>query len=192
MPNTNSITTDTFSNPESETLYRDHWPREPGVYAQYEDGLQCGGCAFYAPFNADYGLCCNPASRHRLETVFEHFTCPAIVNQGWGAHSFHEPRTECYRCGGFGDAPCFGCADRFGTVPPLSTSAAKELEPICWKKDCGMPLDHPAHMDLGTPGQHAFVPAGIPLPIGLTEPPICPSCGLSLSLHARGRACPEP
>jgi hypothetical protein len=88
MANQNTIETTTWSNPDSRALYEHEWPDEPSVRQQYLDGQQCGGCSFYAPFNADYGLCCNEASRHSLETVFEHFTCPAFMSEGWGAHSF--------------------------------------------------------------------------------------------------------
>jgi hypothetical protein len=28
--------------------------------------------------------------------VFEHFTCPTIVNEGWGPHSFSDPPDEEY------------------------------------------------------------------------------------------------
>ena len=95
MANRNIIETETWSNPDSERLYLDHWPREPELYAQYEEGQQCGGCSFFAPFNFDYGLCCHPDSRHHLETVFEHFTCAVYVGEGWGAHSFtKEPRED--------------------------------------------------------------------------------------------------
>jgi hypothetical protein len=87
--NTNRIVTDRFSNPESEKLYREHWPDEPQTYTDlYEEGQQCGGCSFFAKFNSDWGLCCHPESRHHLETVFEHFTCPRYVHEGWGSHSF--------------------------------------------------------------------------------------------------------
>ena len=86
--NENRVVTDRFSNPESERRYRDHWPGEPELAAQCEEGGQCGGCAYFAPFNSDWGLCCNPSSRHATETVFEHFSCSALIDEGWGAHSF--------------------------------------------------------------------------------------------------------
>ena len=191
--NENRIITDAFSNPASEALYKANWPGEPEVFAQYEEGGQCGGCVFFAPFNADYGLCCNPASRrHVMETVFEHFTCPTLVNQGWGAHSFHEPRWQCGTCGGFGDTICTACA---GTPFDTSTTPPDE-DPtqVCWRKDCQAPLDHPIHMELGAaPEEHAFVPRpGTVLPEHLAVPPTCPQCGISLQRHARGRECPPP
>jgi hypothetical protein len=99
--NTNVITTETWSNAESRRLYETRWPAEPELRWQYEEECwQCGGCSFFAPFNYDWGLCCNPKSRHHLETVFEHFTCPSYVGEGWGPHSFSEdPAFRC-RCGG--------------------------------------------------------------------------------------------
>jgi hypothetical protein len=98
--NTNRVVTDSWSNPESERLYISHWPDEPATYQRYEKGDQCGGCSFYAQFNSDWGLCCHPKSRHHLETVFEHFTCPAFVGEGWGPHSFSENTDFHCRCGG--------------------------------------------------------------------------------------------
>ena len=86
--NENRIVTAGFSNPDSERRYRNQWSDEPKLGAQYEEGGQCGGCAYFAPFNSDWGLCCNGESRHMTETVFEHFTCSALVDEGWGAHSF--------------------------------------------------------------------------------------------------------
>jgi hypothetical protein len=86
----NHIITDDWSNDDSKRLYELHWPEEPTIKHQYEEGQQCGGCSFFAPFNSDWGLCCHAASRHHLETVFEHFTCPAFVNEGWGPHSFSD------------------------------------------------------------------------------------------------------
>lgn len=97
---TNKVETARFSNPESEALYKAHWPGETATYSQYQEGMQCGGCSFFAPFNFDYGLCCHAKSRHHLETVFEHFTCPSYVHEGWGPHSFSEdPEFHC-KCGG--------------------------------------------------------------------------------------------
>jgi hypothetical protein len=86
--NENRIITDRWSNEDSKQLYELHWPDEPKLLRLYEQGQQCGGCSFFAPFNLDWGLCCHAASRHHLETVFEHFTCPFFVNEGWEAHSF--------------------------------------------------------------------------------------------------------
>lgn len=87
--NTNQIVTDHFSNPDSQAMYYDRWQNEPDTAENfYYNGKQCGGCSFYAKFDADWGLCCHPDSRHQLETVFEHFTCPAYVDEGWDTHSF--------------------------------------------------------------------------------------------------------
>ncbi len=98
--NRNTITTDTWSNDDSKQLYELGWPDEPALKHQYESGQQCGGCSFYAEFDADYGLCCNPESRHYLETVFEHFTCPTSVQEGWGPHSFTQDSEFHCHCGG--------------------------------------------------------------------------------------------
>lgn len=96
MTNENKIKTGGFSCATSERLYRDGWPEEPACKAMYKNGLQCGGCSFFAPLNDDWGICCHPKSRHFTETVFEHFTCPSCVNEGWGPHSFREdPADHC-------------------------------------------------------------------------------------------------
>jgi hypothetical protein len=88
--NRNVIVTEAFSNSDSKAMFDNHWPNEPELYARQRDGEQCGGCAFFAKFNFDWGLCCYAKSRHHLETVFEHFTCPVIVNDGWDAHTFRD------------------------------------------------------------------------------------------------------
>jgi hypothetical protein len=94
--NRNQIKSGGFSNPDSEALYDNKWPADYCSRNKYETGLQCGGCSFYAPINSDWGLCCHPKSRHRFETVFEHFTCPDHVNEGWEQHSFSEnPNDSC-------------------------------------------------------------------------------------------------
>lgn len=88
--NQNQIATDGWSNDDARRLYELKWPDELKVREQYEEGQQCGGCSFFAPFTFDWGLCCHATSRHHLETVFEHFTCGSYVQEGWGAHSFSE------------------------------------------------------------------------------------------------------
>jgi hypothetical protein len=82
--NTNKIVTNEFSNPESKKLYESDYENEPHL----RDNFQCGGCSFYAEFNSDWGLCCHPKSRHYLETIYEHFTCPVHVAESWQYHSF--------------------------------------------------------------------------------------------------------
>jgi hypothetical protein len=87
--NKNQIVTNAFSNPESEKLFNTLWAEEPEIAENFHfNGRQCGGCSFYGKFNVDWGLCCHPKSRHHLETVNEHFTCPHQVNEGWMSHSF--------------------------------------------------------------------------------------------------------
>ena len=99
--NTNRIVTTTWSNPGSEELYLSKWPSEPKCRDQYEQlGQQCGGCSYFAPFNSDWGLCANSKSRHALETVFEHFTCPNFTDEGWGPHSFFDDQARHCQCGG--------------------------------------------------------------------------------------------
>jgi hypothetical protein len=91
--NQNHIITDTWSNEETQKIYMAGWVDEPELKEQYENGLQCGSCSFFAPFNYDWGLCCHAKSWHHLETVFEHFTCADFVDEGWGAHSFTDFNT---------------------------------------------------------------------------------------------------
>lgn len=98
--NENRITVDGWSNPETKALYESQWESDKRLREQYEDGLQCGGCSFFAAFNSDWGLCCHKKSPHHLETVFEHFTCPAISAECWGPHSFTEDAEFHCRCEG--------------------------------------------------------------------------------------------
>lgn len=98
--NENQIRARGFSNPASLSLYRQKWPDEPLLQVQYNSGCGCGACSFYAIFDMDWGLCCHPKSRHHLETVKEHFTCPSFVLEGWGPHSFDERGEYHCLCGG--------------------------------------------------------------------------------------------
>ena len=99
--NSNIIVTNAFSSPASQDLYRSKWPDDERSRALYNEGMQCGGCSFFAKFNFDWGLCMNAKSRHHLETVFEHFTCPHHVNEGWGPHSFRDDEEFHCTCGGY-------------------------------------------------------------------------------------------
>ena len=92
--NRNSLVVQGFSNSESEKRCRLGWPGEPAIKALYDDGRQCGGCSFYAPFDSDWGLCCHRTVRHFTETVFEHFACAGQVDEGWDAHSFSEVSSQ--------------------------------------------------------------------------------------------------
>lgn len=98
--NTNKITTTDFSNPETKAIFKQDFNGDESLRQKYEKGQQCGGCSFYAEFNEDYGLCCNKASRHVTETVFEHFTCSAHAPEGWGPHSFTSNEDFWCRCNG--------------------------------------------------------------------------------------------
>ena len=100
--NRNVIFSDHWSNPETRKLFDAKWPDEPECRKRHENGDQCGGCSFFAPFDEDFGLCVHRKSRHHLETVFEHFTCPNYVPEGWGPHGFSESKEFHCRCGGEG------------------------------------------------------------------------------------------
>lgn len=98
--NQNTVATKAFSSSSSKQMYEAMWPEEPATRELYESGIQCGGCSFFAAFNYDWGPCANSKSRHYLETVFEHFACPAHINEGWGPHSFTEHTEFHCRCQG--------------------------------------------------------------------------------------------
>jgi hypothetical protein len=92
VSDTNVIKERGFSNPDAERRYTERYAGEPEMERMVEECRQCGGCSFFAPLNADYGVCCHGESRHFKETMFEHAGCPAHVNESWGSHSFCETR----------------------------------------------------------------------------------------------------
>lgn len=101
--NKNLLITDNWSNPESEDRYLSNWKGEPEIQTRREAGEECRKCSFWAKFDEEWGLCCHPKSRHSLETVFERFTCPSYVDEGFGPHSFTaNPARHCV-CGGRGE-----------------------------------------------------------------------------------------
>lgn len=115
--NDNRVRTDAFSNLASYEMYVNEWPNDPKSRDLFRNGFQCGGCSFYAEFNMDWGLCCHLKSRHFKETIWEHFTCPAHVAEGWGPHSFTEDRGHHCRCH---DRPTFW-AESMSDVEPLAS-----------------------------------------------------------------------
>jgi hypothetical protein len=71
---------------EERRAVHDRWAAkpphlEPGTpeHRIYENGQQCGGCAFFIPLTSDLGLdwgaCANSKSFHDGAVTFEHFTC---------------------------------------------------------------------------------------------------------------------
>jgi hypothetical protein len=112
------VVTDGFSNPESARRFADRFSGEPAWACQcFEDCHQCGGCAFFAPLNLDYGLCCHPDSRHHRKTVIEHFPCPSIADGGWGVHSFRK------------DPVAMGCARKPGASVAASVLPSRSARP---------------------------------------------------------------
>ena len=98
MSNTNSVETQNWSNPNSQYFFENGWPNDPGLFDKYQQGIQCGSCSFFASFNDHWGLCCFEKSRHFKETIFEQFTCPSQINEGWGPHSFSANSEDHCQC----------------------------------------------------------------------------------------------
>jgi hypothetical protein len=98
--NTNSVVTTGWSNFETKQLFASRWPDEPALLRQYKNRYRCGSCSFFGKLPSHWGLCCHPKSRHHLETVFEHFTCPLFCREHWGPHSFTNDVEYHCRCGG--------------------------------------------------------------------------------------------
>ena len=46
-----------------------------GAREEYGGVIQCGGCRWFGAFDADFGLCCNPASSFDGQVTFEHGGC---------------------------------------------------------------------------------------------------------------------
>ena len=47
---------------------------------EYGGVIQCGGCRWFGAFDADFGLCCNPASSFDGKVTFEHGGCEKHSN----------------------------------------------------------------------------------------------------------------
>ena len=96
--NTNTVTTNGFSNPESEQQFRKRFPDDPKLeYLAFEEDKQCHRCSFFAMFKNGFGLCCHPKSRHYTETTSEHFSCSSYVDENTESHSFSEDSRGNYR-----------------------------------------------------------------------------------------------
>jgi hypothetical protein len=116
----NRIKDDSWSDPRTKKMYLDRFPGEPELHRQADDGQQCGGCSFFAPFGLDFGLCAHGDSRHYLETVFEHFTCGVHVPECW-THSSFIMNPE--------DTSC--CDDRLrGAMNDLANQLARSGRPL--------------------------------------------------------------
>ncbi len=72
---TNTIKTDTWSNPAAEDWFDNKWEGEPEILNLFEEGSRCIRCVHFQAFNENWGLCFQKASRHYLETIFNSFTC---------------------------------------------------------------------------------------------------------------------
>ncbi len=68
---------------------RERWTRRSykGSGSEFEKALttatgviQCGGCRYFADFDGDCGLCCNPKSGFDGSVTFEHGGCPQHYN----------------------------------------------------------------------------------------------------------------
>ena len=75
-------------------------------YKMYEEGKQCGGCAFYIALESDLGMdwgcCANAKSPFDNRAVFEHHTCMEHTARP-------EKGEECLKCFGTGQNLCEEC-----------------------------------------------------------------------------------
>src|ERR1044071_2135309 len=63
-----------------QRCFREPLPHDSGLFERYEEGEQCGGCAYFAPFKADSGYVATSDHgiiwKRCLST-----TCPVYVNE---------------------------------------------------------------------------------------------------------------
>lgn len=100
--NQNHIVTEGFSSEETERIYQKIDRGDAPLAQQYREGRQCCVCNFFAPLNADWGICCYKRSPHYLETIFEHFACLAYVpwEEGDGrSHTFSDYYVRSFKSG---------------------------------------------------------------------------------------------